>query len=706
VRVRPPVTSVIACPHCSESLPLGSVVCTRCGEPVSPSLASVAADSSQGLDAGSSAQLELLEHLREVTLGEYDIIGELGRGGMATVYLGHDIALDRKVAIKVMHPSLLLGEGMADRFKREARTAAALTHPHIIPIHLVRETPQILYFVMKYVEGRSLDTIIAQQGPLPIKMIETVLIQVAGALGYAHRRGVVHRDVKPANIMIDSEGWAVVTDFGIAKVSEAGSLTMSGTTVGTPYYMSPEQCSAHPVTGASDQYSLGVVGFEMIAGVLPFSGDSLMDVMRKHFFEPPPPLKDLRPDCPPGLLRTVTRMLAKEPAQRWPSVEDAVAELKTQSLGNDDPVRTQMVELARSGIKPIGLVSAPSSPTPVGRPSGAKPEANIAVRSPAGVGGAKPHEPRTRTRPLIPVWLRWGAAVALVGGAVLTLAIRPWRTDRVGTPPLAAPDSVTAIAPASVDSVTLPVDAPLVSLEVVPSSPIQLEAGQATQLALFSKDGRGRRSAVQQAVWASNDRAVASVTGAGLVRALAPGAATLTAALDSLHVSVLVMVARRAVATLSIVPSAVRMHVGDSARLAAEARDRDGRAVPGRIVEWQSSDRRVAAIVSPGVVNGLSPGNAVISAISEGIRSPGATITVEPSTPLDAGTLQLLITPYATLSLDGRSWGTRDRFEQPVPAGVPHRLRFERTGFITIDTTVTLNAGETRLLHISMRRSP
>src|SRR6266566_1082456 len=244
----------------------------------------------------------LLDTLRKATLGEYEIQAELGHGGMATVYLAHDLALDRKVAIKVLAPALLLmGEGMGERFKREARTAAALSHPHIIPIYAVKESQDVLYFVMKYVRGRALDAVIRDVGPLPIAMVQAILAQVSDALGYAHRHGVIHRDVKSANIMLDEDGWAVVTDFGIAKVVQAEGLTLTGVTVGTPTYMSPEQCDMREVTGGSDQYSLGVVAYEMLTGHLPFKGDSTMSVMYAHFNEPPRPVTELRPDCPPNL---------------------------------------------------------------------------------------------------------------------------------------------------------------------------------------------------------------------------------------------------------------------------------------------------------------------------------------------------------------------------------------------------------------------
>src|SRR5256885_13654225 len=185
---------------------------------------------------------------------------------MATVYLAHDLALDRSVAIKVLAPALLaMGEGMVERFKREARTAAALSHPHIIPIYAVKESEHVLYFVMKYVQGRALDTVIRDVGTLPIAMVQTILAQVGDALGYAHRHGVIHRDVKSANIMLDEDGRAVVTDFGIAKVVQAEGLTMTGVTVGTPSYMSPEQCEDRADAPATSRASHGAGPEELLA---------------------------------------------------------------------------------------------------------------------------------------------------------------------------------------------------------------------------------------------------------------------------------------------------------------------------------------------------------------------------------------------------------------------------------------------------------
>src|SRR6266566_7327270 len=364
----------------------------------------------------------LLDTLRKATLGEYEIQAEVGRGGMATVYLAHDLALDRKVAIKMLAPALLLmGEGMVERFKREARTAAALTHPHIIPIYTVKEADRVLYFVMKYVQGRPLDAIIREVGPLPLRLARAILAQVADALGYAHRHGVIHRDIKSANIMLDEEGWAVVTDFGIAKVLQAQGLTMTGVTVGTPTYMSPEQIGTHEVTGASDQYSLGVVAYEMLTAKLPFHGESIMSVMYAHFNEPARPVTELRPDCPPNLAAAVMRMLEKDPARRWPSMDDLVAVCGRPSLRQDDPIRSEMVTLARAGAgaRVLAQIKTPTSPIALARSqthpaAAAAPRARtarVAASAPVGPGrrpargqldavaarhGTRCHAPRAR----------------------------------------------------------------------------------------------------------------------------------------------------------------------------------------------------------------------------------------------------------------------------------------------------------------------
>jgi serine/threonine protein kinase len=321
------------------------------------------------------AAQELFDRLRAATLGEFEILGELGRGGMATVFLAHEISLDRKVAIKVMSPAMIHGAGMVERFKREARTAANLSHPNIIPIFSVREADGLLFCVIKLVQGTALDLIMKELGQLPIPMVHGILAQVGGALGYAHRHGVVHRDIKPGNILIDDEGWAVVTDFGIAKVADNEGMTVTGVAVGTPAYMSPEQATADVVTGASDQYSLGIVAYEMLTGRTPFTGSSMMAIMYSHFHDEPPSLRLLRPDVPEQLCDAVMRMLRKVPEERWPTMEDAVAAAGSRPLAPDDPTRTQLIDLAKTGHthRLVIQTTTPRSPIPkIGRRRGAK----------------------------------------------------------------------------------------------------------------------------------------------------------------------------------------------------------------------------------------------------------------------------------------------------------------------------------------------
>jgi serine/threonine protein kinase len=417
--VTPP--STLLCPRCSQPLQTGARFCPNCGQDTSGqqgALDTVKVD--RPAQKLTQSDAGVIEALRKATLGEYEIMGLLGRGGMATVYLAHDIALDRKVAIKVMAPHLVAGEGMAERFKREARTAGSLSHPHVIPIYAVREVGDLLFFVMKFVEGRPLDGIIHEVGAVPLAMAQTIMQQVGSALGYAHRRGIIHRDIKPANIMLDVDGWAMVTDFGIAKVADKQGLTMTGATVGTPSYMSPEQCAAtKELTQASDQYSLGVVAYEMIAGKLPFSADSVMAIMYSHFNDPPPRIETVRPDCPPVIAAAVMRMLEKDPDKRWPTVEAAVAAFGNVTLAPDDPVRTQMVTLATKGgaSQLVAKFSTPPSPTPAGRSPTSKER--------KGVGG--PSAGATSSG-VVGLLLTPAQVTVAVGGAV-QLTARPKRVS-------------------------------------------------------------------------------------------------------------------------------------------------------------------------------------------------------------------------------------------------------------------------------------
>jgi serine/threonine-protein kinase len=254
---------------------------------------------------------------------------------MSLVYLAHEVELNRYVALKVLPLQLALATDAAERFKREARIAASLDHPHIVPIHQIGSRETFLWFTMKFVRGRSLVEHIGKGGPLELVHCLGIVEQIAGALHYAHERGVVHRDVKPANVMIDEDGWALVCDFGVAKAFGAVPLTQTGGTMGTPSHMSPEQLYGQPLTGRSDQYSLAIMTYECLAGVPPFTGNSLGEVLRQHCLEPPPRLTDVRPDIPTHVADALVRAMSKKPEERFDDVLDFVV-----ALGGRRPAST------------------------------------------------------------------------------------------------------------------------------------------------------------------------------------------------------------------------------------------------------------------------------------------------------------------------------------------------------------------------------
>jgi predicted Ser/Thr protein kinase len=267
------------------------------------------------------AEPDPLRAALERALGsQYDIVRLLGRGGMGAVYLGRERALERQVAIKVLPPEAATDAESRERFRREARTAAKLTHPNIVPLHTFGDVEGMLYFVMGYVRGESLAERMRREGKLPEEDVRRILGELADALGYAHRQGVIHRDIKPDNILLEDEtGRPMLTDFGVAKARASGTtLTEAGAVVGTPYYMSPEQASgSRDLDGRSDLYSLGVMGYAMLSGRLPFEGESFRDVIVQHVTQEPAPLAALVPDVLPDLSAAVMRCLAKDPAQRW-----------------------------------------------------------------------------------------------------------------------------------------------------------------------------------------------------------------------------------------------------------------------------------------------------------------------------------------------------------------------------------------------------
>jgi serine/threonine protein kinase len=255
---------------------------------------------------------------------QYQLEQEIGRGGMSVVYRARDRRLNRLVAIKVLPPELAYDPAIRTRFTREAQTAAQLSHAHIVPIYDVGEKDGIAHFVMGLMTGGNLAELLAREPRQSIDEARRILREIADALAYAHLRGVIHRDIKPDNILIDAAtGRVMVTDFGIARAIEAGTrLTVTGAAVGTPTYMSPEQAMGErEIDGRSDIYSLGVIGYQMLTGRVPFAAGNPMALLLKHVGERPRPIVELRPDAPGAMREAIDRALQKAPEDRWPTAE-------------------------------------------------------------------------------------------------------------------------------------------------------------------------------------------------------------------------------------------------------------------------------------------------------------------------------------------------------------------------------------------------
>jgi len=280
---------------------------------------------------------ELGTHVAEVLSANYELESEVGRGGMGIVYCAKDRRLKREIAIKVLPPELSFRADIRQRFLREAETAAQLNHPNIVPIYTVEERDNLVYFVMAYIKGDNLGQRLQQHGPIPPVEVRRILREVADALAYAHNRNVIHRDIKPDNIIIDEEtGRAMVTDFGIARaLTDSGDsrLTATGMAIGTPAYMSPEQSAGdHAIDGRSDLYSLGVVGYQMLCGQPPFVANNTPSMLVKHLSERPVPVDERWPDLPQDLSRAVMMCLEKDPNDRFPSAAAFSAALNGGSM--------------------------------------------------------------------------------------------------------------------------------------------------------------------------------------------------------------------------------------------------------------------------------------------------------------------------------------------------------------------------------------
>ena len=299
--------------------------------------------------------------------GRYRVIRRLGSGGMANVYLAEDEELGRRVAIKVLDEKHANDEQFVERFRREAKNAASLSHPNIVSIYDRGEAEGTYYIAMEYIEGRTLKDLIVARGPLPVERAVSYARQILGAVRFAHRKGIVHRDIKPHNVLVDTDGRLKVTDFGIARAG-ASQMTEAGSIIGTAQYLSPEQARGAPVDQRSDLYSVGIVLNEMLTGSVPFTGDTPVEIAMKHISAVPQPPSTARPDLPDDLDLVVLRALAKDPGERFQTAEEMDSELGRVAAGlsvTDATADAATAVLAGSGVSdaaPTAVVRRPPPP--------------------------------------------------------------------------------------------------------------------------------------------------------------------------------------------------------------------------------------------------------------------------------------------------------------------------------------------------------
>ena len=359
----------------------------------------------------------------------YRVLRRIGSGGMADVFCAEDTHLGRQVALKVLHRRFAQDQEFVERFRREAKSAAGLNHPNVVGVFDRGEHEGTYYIAMEFLEGKTLKDIVGAEAPLPQERAIDLGLQILQAAGFAHNHGVIHRDFKPHNVIVDEHGNATVTDFGIARAG-ASEMTETGSIMGTAQYLSPEQAQGHAVTATSDVYSIGVVLYEMLAGRLPFGGDSAVAIALKHLSEPPAPISQWRPDVHPALEAVVMAALAKDPAQRWQSAEDLAAGLEA--------ARAQ-IQAGPNG----GQDTAAFAAIPVPVPDETAPTALAAAPAPVVAPVGEPQRDRERR------WWWWaiGAlALALVGVLLYLILSGVLATEKSDVPRVTGKQLVEARA--------------------------------------------------------------------------------------------------------------------------------------------------------------------------------------------------------------------------------------------------------------------
>jgi beta-lactam-binding protein with PASTA domain/predicted Ser/Thr protein kinase len=451
--------------------------------------------------------------------GRYKIIRKLGTGGMADVYLAEDQELGRRVAIKILNDRHAADDQFIERFRREAKNAAGLSHPNIVSIYDRGEAEGTYYIAMEYLDGRSLKELIVSRGSAPIRTAVEYARQILAAVGFAHRHGIVHRDIKPHNVLVGPEGRLKVTDFGIAR-SGASQMTEVGSIIGTAQYLSPEQARGSQVDQTSDVYSVGVVLYELLTGQVPFTGDTPLEIAMKHLSQIPKPPSELRPDVPHDLDMVVLRALAKEPSERYQSAEEMDADLERILQGL--PIGEETESAATAVLAGAGLIAA--APTSViTRPTEAAPTRAVppGATPPAGYYGYE--GPPRRRRPVWP----WVLAVLLLAaaGAAAWFAYTKIQDQLNTSKPVAVPDVVGIRASLASDKlraqslvphVTQQPSADVLKGYVISQDPnAGLQVAKNTPVDLKVSSGKPK-VAVPDVIGKSRDDAVSTLTAAGL----------------------------------------------------------------------------------------------------------------------------------------------------------------------------------------------
>ncbi|MGD2122825.1 MAG: protein kinase [Gemmatimonadota bacterium] len=771
------------CHNCGEGLHPDDDVCPSCGarrpdEDLATARAGWATQVMEEGGVGEEGGAEdagvpeawpgVRRELEGATHGEFEVVRELGRGGMAAVYLARDLALDRPVAIKVMAPGLLLGPGMVERFRQEAVTIASLHHPNIVTIHTVRQAENLHFFVMQLVEGGSLEDLLRRPDPLSLDLTRSILFQVGTGLAYAHDNGVIHRDIKPGNVLLDLEGNAILTDFGIAKVRTTTNLTQTGSTIGTPQYMSPEQCLAGELSPASDQYSLGVLAYEMLTGRTPFSGTPFA-IMQAHTSSAPADIRTYRPDCPEETSEAVLKMLAKDPSGRFPGVTEAIEAIGGHVPGPRDPLRQELAELVR-GFS--GRLSVPPPGPSRGSPAGPPQEVSPGAARPSPPPGQRIEDPSLEPTLVaeapLPSEAAKGkakgkrsrvaafAALGIAALAAVTFAVSTW--SPFGGGPAVPSEDAPESPPPSVASVTLP------------NSTESLLVGATLTLRALVAEADGRPLPSQDVTWWSDDSSVVSVVPVedrgeeGLLTGMAAGSALVMAEAGGIVDSVRVTVSQPAaveqasvsptaedqspsttpsvrdrIESITIVPPAQPVQAGQRLVVRSRVSSQPEGYMGNGGLSWTSSDPGVAAVSSMGsdsvVLALLGEGETVLtvrgddaqSTLGLQVAAAPPEVSLELSVPSaffeaveggpapTAQTIQLMVTGNASPSVGIIRYegGGRDWLRQTLGAeggrGTVLRIGVDLTGLAPGDyrASIPVSAADvTRTLEVSLAVRP